>query len=84
MMYMYDAIRATLSLMEAEADKLTVGCSYNLSSMSFSPEEIAQSIREHLPDFKISYQPDFRLQIADSWPNSIDDYKAREDWRVAT
>lgn len=80
MMYMEDAIRATISLMETESDNLTVRSSYNLSAMSCSPAEIAKSIRLHLPDFKIDYHPDFRQQIADSWPSSIDDSKARADW----
>lgn len=80
MMYMPDAIRATLELMEAPADKLSVRTSYNLSSMSFSPEQIATSIRTHIPDFKIDYTPDYRQAIADSWPRSIDDSTARKDW----
>ncbi len=80
MMYMEDAIKATINLMETEADNLTVRSSYNLAAMSFSPADIARSIRGHIPDFTIEYQPDFRQQIADSWPNSIDDSKAREDW----
>lgn len=80
MIYMEDAIRATLELMEAPAGKIGVRTSYNLAGMSFSPREIAQAIRQHLPDFAISYQPDFRQRIADSWPHSIDDSKAREDW----
>ncbi|HYC28072.1 MAG TPA: L-threonine 3-dehydrogenase [Chitinophagaceae bacterium] len=80
MMYMPDAIRATIELMEAPADKLSVRTSYNLSSMSFSPKEIASAIRNHIPGFDISYQPDYRQQIADSWPQSIDDSQARQDW----
>lgn len=80
MMYMPDAIRATIELMEAPAEKISVRTSYNLSSMSFSPKEIAEAIRKHIPEFKISYQPDYRQQIADSWPQSIDDSQAREDW----
>jgi nucleoside-diphosphate-sugar epimerase len=80
MMYMPDAIRATIELMEAPADKISVRTSYNLSAMSFSPKEIAGAIRNHLPEFSISYQPDYRQQIADSWPQSIDDSQAREDW----
>ncbi|MBT8179738.1 MAG: NAD-dependent epimerase/dehydratase family protein [Flavobacteriaceae bacterium] len=80
MMYMEDAIRATLELMESDRGKLTVRSSYNLAGMSFTPAEIAQSIREHLPDFTISYTPDFRQEIADSWPESIDDSQARADW----
>jgi len=80
MMYMPDAIRATIELMEAPADKITVRTSYNLSSMSFSPEEIAAGIKKHIPDFTIKYEPDYRQAIADSWPQSIDDSTARKDW----
>lgn len=80
MMYMDDAIRATISLMDANAGNLTVRSSYNLGAISFTPSEIAQSIKNHIPDFEISYVPDFRQQIADSWPSSIDDSMAREDW----
>ena len=80
MMYMPDAIRATIELMEAPADKISVRTSYNLSGMSFSPKEIAGEIKEHIPDFKISYKPDYRQKIADSWPESIDDTVARKDW----
>lgn len=80
MMYMPDAIRATIELMEADAAKITVRSSYNLSAMSFSPKEIGASIRHHIPEFKLSYKPDFRQQIANSWPGSIDDTAARKDW----
>lgn len=80
MMFMDDAIKATQELMETEAEKVKVRSSYNLSAMSFSPKEIAQNIKEHIPEFEISYEPDFRQDIADSWPNSIDDSKARQDW----
>ncbi|TNE53956.1 MAG: NAD-dependent epimerase/dehydratase family protein [Bacteroidetes bacterium] len=80
MMYMDDAIRATLELMDADADKLKVRSSYNLSGLSFTPEEIAREIKKHLPDFQITYVPDFRQKIADSWPASIDDSAAREEW----
>ena len=80
MMYMDDAVKATLDLMEAPAEKVLVRSSYNVSAMSFSPEEIAASIQKHFPDFKITYNPDFRQAIADSWPKSIDDSKARKDW----
>jgi len=80
MMYMPDAIRATMELMEAPADRIKVRTSYNLSAMSFSPEEIADSIRAHLPAFKMDCKPDFRQAIADSWPQSIDDSPARADW----
>jgi nucleoside-diphosphate-sugar epimerase len=81
MMYMPDAIKATIELMEAPADKLTVRTSYNVSSMSFSPQEIAKEIKKHIPGFSVSYKPDYRQAIADSWPESIDDKVARQDWR---
>ncbi len=80
MMYMPDAIRATLELMESPADKIKVRTSYNVSGMSFSPAGIADAIREHIPDFSIQYSPDYRQAIADSWPQSIDDSAARNDW----
>ena len=80
MMYMDDAIRATIELMEAPADLLKSRMAYNLSAMSFSPKEIAASIRQHIPEFTIDYAPDFRQQIADGWPKSIDDTAARTDW----
>ncbi len=80
MMFMDDAIRATLELMHCDPKYISVRSSYNLSAMSFAPEDIEQSIRKHIPDFTISYAPDFRQSIADSWPNSIDDSKARADW----
>jgi nucleoside-diphosphate-sugar epimerase len=80
MLYMPDAIRGTLELMEAPAQRISVRTSYNLAGMTFAPEEIAASIRKVKPDFKISYKPDFRQAIADSWPQSIDDRAARKDW----
>ncbi|WP_420603174.1 NAD-dependent epimerase/dehydratase family protein [Flagellimonas sp.] len=80
MMYMDDAIRATINLMESPVENLKIRSSYNLGSMSFNPEEMAQSIQKHIPDFKVTYAPDFRQQIADSWPSSIDDTNARKDW----
>ena len=79
-MYMDDAVKATLDLMEAPSEKIKVRSSYNISSMSFCPSEIASSIRKHIPDFSITYNPDFRQTIADSWPKSIDDSAARKDW----
>ena len=80
MMYMPDAIRATIELMEAPAEKIKVRTSYNLSGMSFSPVEIGDEIRKHIPGFQLDFKPDYRQQIADSWPKSIDDSKASEDW----
>lgn len=80
MMYMPDAIRATIELMEADAAKISIRTSYNLSSMSFSPKEIAAEIKKHIPGFTISYKPDYRQSIADSWPRSIDDSLAAKDW----
>ncbi len=80
MMCMEDAIRATLEIMHAPAEKIKIRSSYNLSGLSFSPKEIADEIRKHIPNFKMSYKPDFRQQIADSWPKSIDDSSARIDW----
>ena len=80
MLYMPDAIRATLELMEAPAEKIKVRTSYNLSGMTFTPGEIASSIKKYVPGFQISYKPDFRQAIADSWPGSIDDSAARSDW----
>jgi nucleoside-diphosphate-sugar epimerase len=80
MMFMDDAIRATIELMEAPADRIKTRMSYNVSAMSFSPKEIAESISYHIPEFKIDYAPDFRQAIADGWPKSIDDSAARQDW----
>lgn len=80
MMYMDDAIRGTIELMEAPAEKIKNRMAYNFSAMSFSPEELAAEIKEHFPDFTINYQPDFRQQIAESWPQNIDDTDARKDW----
>jgi nucleoside-diphosphate-sugar epimerase len=80
MMYMPDAIRSTIELMESDASKISVRTSYNISGMSFSPKEIAAEIKKHIPEFSISYKPDYRQAIADSWPQSIDDTVARNDW----
>lgn len=80
MMYMDDAIRATIELMEAPEEKIKSRMAYNIAGMSFTPKEIAKEIQKHLPDFKLDYAPDFRQQIADGWPNSIDDGAARTDW----
>ncbi|MCF8268752.1 MAG: NAD-dependent epimerase/dehydratase family protein [Crocinitomicaceae bacterium] len=80
MMFMDDAIRATIQLMDAPADRLRIRSAYNLGGISFTPEEIAASIRKQLPEFEITYEPDFRQAIADSWPNSINDSYAVSDW----
>lgn len=80
MMYMDDAIRATTDIMLAPADKVKIRSSYNLAGISFSPKQIAEEIKKHIPDFTISYKPDFRQPIADSWPQSIDDSYAQKDW----
>lgn len=80
MMYMPDAIKATIDLMQAPAEQVKVRSSYNVAAISFDPEEIANAIRVHIPEFTIDYAPDFRQAIADSWPNSIDDSDARKDW----
>lgn len=80
MMYMPDAIRATIELMEAPIDNIKIRSSYNLSAMSFSPKEIGAAIATHIPNFKLSYKPDFRQSIANGWPQSIDDSEAQNDW----
>jgi nucleoside-diphosphate-sugar epimerase len=80
MMYMQDALKATISLMSAEASAIKIRSSYNVSAMSFTPEQLAEEIRKHIPDFSISYKPDIRQQYADSWPKSIDDSFARKQW----
>jgi len=80
MMYMEDAIRGTIELMEAPAEKLSIRSAYNLAGCSFTPEELALEIRKHIPEFEIHYEPDFRQAIADSWPKSIDDSVAQKDW----
>ncbi|ARN79044.1 NAD-dependent epimerase [Nonlabens spongiae] len=80
MMYMEDAIRATLEIMMAPKEHIKIRSSYNLSGMSFTPSQIAADITRHIPEFKIDYRPDFRQEIADSWPGSINDDRARKDW----
>lgn len=80
MMYMPDCIKATLDLMDAPLERLKHHCDFNLSALSFNPKELAEEIRRHIPDFKIAYEPDYRQAIADSWPMSIDDSAAREEW----
>lgn len=80
MMFMEDAIKATIDIMEADAEKIKIRGSYNVAGISFSPKEIAAEIKKSIPDFSITYKPDFRQAIADSWPQSIDDTHARKDW----
>lgn len=80
MLYMDDAIDATIKLMQAPAESLSVRTSYNLGGMSFTPEELAEEITKIIPEFEISYEPDFRQKIAESWPSSIDDSVAKKDW----
>lgn len=80
MMYMDDAIRATVEIMQAPSESIKIRSSYNLSGVSFTPNQIAAEIKKHIPTFSISYKPDFRQKIADSWPASIDDSFARDDW----
>ena len=80
MMYMDDAIRATVEIMQAPSETIKIRSSYNLSGVSFTPAAIAAEIKKHIPEFTISYKPDFRQKIADSWPASIDDSLARKDW----
>lgn len=80
MMFMPDALKATFDIMEADSAKVKIRSSYNLSAITFTPKEIAKEIQKHIPDFKITYRLDFRQQIANSWPQSIDDSEARKDW----
>jgi nucleoside-diphosphate-sugar epimerase len=80
MIYMEDAIRATLELMDAPKKNMTVTNSYNLAGLSFSPAELAAAIQQKIPEFTIQYAPDFRQKIAESWPQIIDDSEARQDW----
>ncbi|SDB63278.1 Nucleoside-diphosphate-sugar epimerase [Flavobacteriaceae bacterium MAR_2010_188] len=80
MMFMDDAIDATIRIMKAPAAKIRIRSSYNIAAMSFTPEEVAQEIKKHIPEFEITYSPDFRQSIADSWPKSINDDSARNDW----
>ncbi|MBL7078136.1 NAD-dependent epimerase/dehydratase family protein [Candidatus Shapirobacteria bacterium] len=80
MMYMPDAVKATIEIMEADPKKLTVRHSYNLAAMSFSAQELALEVKKHIPDFSYDFKPDERQKIADSWPKTIDDSRAREDW----
>ena len=83
MLYMDDAINATLKLMDAPKENVTVRSSYNLGGMSFTPKELAAEIKKEIPEFEIDYKPDFRQAIADSWPASIDDSVAKKDWGLS-
>ena len=80
MMYMPDAIRGTIQLAETDFSKLKNYSNFNFAGISFSCAELADEIKKHIPDFKIDYAPDFRQQIANSWPRSIDDLEARKQW----
>jgi len=80
MMYMEDAVHATVQIMQVNANQINIRTSYNLSAMNFTPKELASAIHQHLPNFTMTYKTDYRQAIADSWPDSIDDTKAREDW----
>jgi nucleoside-diphosphate-sugar epimerase len=80
MMYMHDAIEATVGIMESDSENIKIRSSYNLAAFSFNPAQLAESIKKHIPEFEIEYKPDFRQAIAESWPQSIDDSLAREDW----
>jgi nucleoside-diphosphate-sugar epimerase len=77
---MPDAIAATIKLMEAGRSELSINCAYNLGGMSITPDQVYREIRKEIPDFTISYRPDFRQDIADTWPRSVDDSVARRDW----
>jgi nucleoside-diphosphate-sugar epimerase len=81
MMFMPDAIRGTIDLMETDSGKIKIRSAYNMSAISFTPKELAAEIKKHIPDFTITYKPDFRQKIAGSWPESIDDSAARKDWK---
>lgn len=80
MMYMQDAIDATIKIMQTDAANIKTRTAYNLAAISFTPDEMATEIKKHIPTFKITYKTDFRQQIADSWPQVIDDTEARQDW----
>jgi len=80
MMFMEDAIDATIGIMESDKEKVKIRSSYNIAGISFDPKTIASEIKKHIPEFEISYKPDFRQAIADSWPQSIDEQRANQDW----
>jgi nucleoside-diphosphate-sugar epimerase len=81
MMFMDDAIKATIDIMKAKKNDVKIRSSYNLAAISFTPQQVVESIKKHIPDFEITYNPDYRQDIADSWPKSINDSFAREDWK---
>ncbi len=83
MMFMSDAIKATIDLMEADSSMLSLRSSYNVAGICFNPRQLADEIRKHIPEFEISYKPDFRQAIADSWPACIDDSVAKKDWGLS-
>jgi nucleoside-diphosphate-sugar epimerase len=80
LIYMPDAIRATVELMEAPAEQIRIRSAYNVAGISFNPRDLAQAIKQHVPHFEIQYRPDHRQSIAESWPHSLDDSFARADW----
>ena len=84
MMFMEDAVNATIKLMEAPKENIKIRSSYNVGGISFAPKGIAAEIKKHIPEFKITYNPDFRQPIAESWPQSIDDSEAQKDWGLET
>jgi len=83
-MFMDDAIDNTIKLMQADPKQLSLRSAYNIAGISFNPQQLASEIQKHIPDFRITYKPDFRQAIADSWPASIDDNIARKDWGLNT
>jgi nucleoside-diphosphate-sugar epimerase len=84
MMFMSDAIKATIDLMEADASQLSLRSSYNVAGICFNPRQLAEEIKKHIPEFEITYKPDFRQAIADSWPACIDDSVAKKDWGLSS
>jgi len=80
MMFMDDAVKATINIMNADDKFITIRSSYNLAAISFTPKQVAEFIKKSIPEFSVTYKPDYRQQIADTWPKSIDDVRAREDW----
>ncbi|MEM0250224.1 MAG: NAD-dependent epimerase, partial [Desulfurococcaceae archaeon] len=80
MMYMPDAVKSAIQLMQADRSKLKLFVGYNVTAFSFTPKQLEEEIKKYVPDFRVEYKPDFRQQIADSWPRTIDDSSAREEW----